>query len=246
MPTPSHEVPVLAGRPEATRAAQYIVRTIHGRGLKRGDKLPSQQELCAATGFSNNAMTAAMKVLVANGMLKRAVRVGSAVVDPDCCIRGLWRVGVTILSATASQPYYGELFHRVQSHLQEAGCVTYVYLRNDQVTFDVATTTAGFDFLDDDIRRRPLDGLLDLTSLAREDWVKRQRAGLSMVHAGSWEEAPAGVVIEQSEMVRVSVKWLAERGCKRIAVVSMGGASGPERYWMGFVQGMKEAGMPVS
>jgi DNA-binding LacI/PurR family transcriptional regulator len=246
MPKPSQDIPVLAGRPEATRAAQYIVRVIQGRRLTRGDRVPSQQELCAATGFSNNAMTAAMKVLVANGMLTRRVRVGSVVVDPDRAVRGLWRVGVAILSATASQPYYGELFHRVQAHLQSAGCVTYVYIRNDQVTSPDSETIAGFDYLAEDVKRRPLDGLLDLSGLSGEDWVKRKRAGLAMVHAGSWETAPAGVVIEQGRMAEASVTALMDRGCKRLAVVSIGPPVADQLFWSGFVAGLKNAGQTAT
>lgn len=247
MPTPSDQVPVLAGRPEATRAAQYIVRAIHSGGLRKGDKMPSQQELCAATGFSNNAMTAAMKVLVAHGILKRSVRVGSVIVDPEGAVRGLWRVGVAALSATASQPYYGELFHRVQSHLQNAGCVTYAYIRDDRSPADAANTIAAFNYLTDDIKRRPLDGLLDLTSLSGEDWGKWQHHGLAMVHAGAWEDAPAGIVIEQGEFARQAVRALSDRGCQRLGIVSIGKpVRGYERFWSGFVQGLKEIGLPAS
>ncbi len=239
-------MPVLAGRPEATRAAQYVVRAIQGRSLRRGDRIPSQQELCAATGFSNNAISAAMRVLVANGILTRKPKVGTVVVDPDRNIRGLWKIGVVILPATSSQPYYGELFHRVQTHLQDAGCITSVYHRNESRFPGYKAKFEHFDYLLEDLERRPLDGILDLASLDGEDWQGRIRAGLAMVHAGAWEGAPVGVVIEHGRMVQQAVHALTDRGCRRMAVVSIGGyGPGYDRFWIGFETGMKEVGLSV-
>ena len=245
--TQKESIPVLAGRPEATRAAQTVIRMIHRKALRQGDHVPSQQELCASMGVSNNALSAAMRVLVANGVLTRKPRVGTVVVDPNQQIRGLWRVGLAILPATASMPYYGELFHRVQLHLQDAGCVTSVYLRDEQLHRPEGSKLEHFQFLLDDLHRRPLDAVLDLAGLTGENWRERAESGLILVHAGPWEDAPCGVVIEQGQMARHAVHALVDRGCRRLATVSMWGHDrGPARYWQGFVQGLQEAGMPAA
>lgn len=222
--------------------ARDLARLIHTRRLAAGDRLPPQEELRQAGGYSNKTLSAAMTILTLNGMIRRKSKVGTVVVDPSAIIRGLWRVGLCVLPATTSHAFYAQLFHRVQMQLLKAQCTTTVFLMGP-VSDGQSFSIPHFPALAGELLSGRLDAIMALCEMTIQRGAPAART-LPVVHAGSWEKAGTGVVIDSGATAERSVKLLASRGCRRLRVVSIAPPTESyQRFWTGFRRGMTAAGL---
>jgi DNA-binding LacI/PurR family transcriptional regulator len=224
----------LGKRPQVAEVARDLKRLINTRNLSAGDQLPSQAELRDLRGYHNNTLDAAMDILVRCGVLSRKRRVGTIVVDPHRTVPNLWRVGVTVIPASSEQVYYAQLLQFMQTHLQAVGAdISFFMLRPEAAPSKICLHS--FDHLAEAHAEKRLDGLLTQIGIGDEDWFKLHEQGLELAHAGVWEQAPSGVVIDHVSMVEDAVMRLLSMGCKRLAIVSMKGPKpGFHRFWDSF------------
>jgi DNA-binding LacI/PurR family transcriptional regulator len=233
----------MSSRPQVGAVARELTRLICVDGLLPGDSLPSQATLRAEKGFHNNTLNPAMQLLVDSGVIRRKARSGTVVVDPEGTVPGLWRVGLGMPPAAAEQMFYAQLFHLLQVSLQAFGATVQVFMLED----DTPVHGLGFQHfpgLTEACENGQLDGFITSLRIDGEDWQAWHERGLEMVSVGAWEEAPAGVIIEQGRMVTEAVGMLRERGCERLAVVSQHLPDpGYDRFWHSFRQACGKAGL---
>jgi DNA-binding LacI/PurR family transcriptional regulator len=231
-------------------ACKQILRFIRAHALTTGDRLPTQPELRAAFGFSNHTLSSAMAALVENGVLVRKRKLGTVIADPDARgRRPLWSVGLASFLPVEplASSFFAHLSHRLQLRLVAAGCRCHVYVHS-ALPDGLPPVFEDFDDLEEDLAAGRLDGALTPVMRARAHSVQAGPAAtVPIVHVGSWEVAPEGVVIEQGDMVRAAVALLASRGCRRLAVVGIGPPKpGYDRFWAGFQAGLANAGLAAT
>lgn len=233
----------LNSRPQVGAVARELTRLIHGEALLPGDLLPSQKTLREEQGFHNNTLNAAMQLLVDSGVVRRKPRSGTAVVDPQGMVPGLWRVGLGLMPAVAEEMFYAQLTHLLHSKLQAAGASVQTFMLVD----DAPKQAAGFRHfpgLMEVCEKGGLDGFVTSLRVDGEDWQTWHERGLEMVTVGAWEETPAGVIIEHWPMVTKAVGLLRARGCERLAVVAAGEPHpGYGLFWDAFRKACCEAGL---
>lgn len=235
-------------RPQTASVARDLKRLIHSVGLRSGDRLPTQEQLRETHGFHNNTLNAAMDILMKCGVLTRKRKVGTVVADPHSPVPSLWRVGVTVVPAASEQTYYAQLLHFMQVHLQAAGAEISLFMQQTQMP-DPHTSPALSDFnqLPEACAGGSLDGLLLSERISGENWGKWHKQRLELTHAGAWEDAPAGVVIDQRPMVEDAVARLASAGCRRLGIVSMYGPQpGFCWFWDSFRTAVNASGLGES
>ena len=81
-----------------TQTYKAIARLIHARDLQPGERLPAQAELRHMLGASNDTLSTAMGLLVADGVLGRKTGAGTIMADSDGLTRINWSVGLAVLS----------------------------------------------------------------------------------------------------------------------------------------------------
>lgn len=231
-------------RPRVGAVARALVRMIHSTQPREGDRLPSQATLRARCGFSNDVLSPAMQLLTDHGLITRQRKVGTVIVDPERPVHDLWRIGIAPVHAITSETFYAQLLNLVQIHLQAAGARVTLFLMPSGAHRNQGFKLTHWTRLAEACEAGQLDGLIAIAMIDGEDWEYHRRRGLEIAHAGSWELAPAGAVIDQSRMVRESVRLLHERGCRRIGMVAQGPpCQGYERFWTGLRAGAAAVGL---
>jgi DNA-binding LacI/PurR family transcriptional regulator len=182
-------------------------------------------------------------LLVDSGVVRRKPRSGTAVVDPEGTVSGLWRVGLGLMPAVAEEMFYAQLAHLLQSKLQAAGATVQMFMLVDRAPCR-GVGFAHFPGLAEVCEKGGLDGFVSSPRIDGEDWQAWHERGLEMVAVGAWEEAPVGVVIEQGRMVTEAVGLLRARGCERLAVVNPGAPHpGFGLFWDAFRKACCDAGL---
>lgn len=244
MASPGISIFHLHGRPQTGNVLRQIVRYIHELDLKKGSILPSQEKLAQIFKSNHNTINAAMKALTTSRVLTRKPGLGTVLLDPKCRVRGLWRVALALVPPVRSEIYYAQLLLLLQAQLYQEKIALYTY-NLEHKDDDSADSLSHFVDLENDLKSGQIDLVLTMSSLPKSEWNYWSDRGIPFVHAGAWEDAPCGVIIDQGRMVREAVSHLVRRGCVRPAVVSQGGpVAGHERYWRGFVAAAEEFFLP--
>ena len=244
MAKPTVEQQRLTTDSQVVKACKLIVRHLHSRGLKPGAKLPTQAEFRQSTEFSNDTLSAAMRLLAAAGVLTRKKGLGTVVDNPDAVVRGLWTVGLAFpADALCNIPFFSQLLGALQARLVQADCRCRFYLGPGP--------TAGpryfsyYPFLEEDLTEGRLDAVITPAEVTADSWKKFLAAGGIPVYVGAYENARCGVLIDQRAMVRQAVGMLVRQGCRRLAVACPSYPNpGYDRYMEGFRAGLAEAGLP--
>ncbi|MGI5870306.1 MAG: GntR family transcriptional regulator [Kiritimatiellia bacterium] len=228
----------LSRRPQVALVARSLVQWIHSRSLGTGDTLPSQAELRDSMGFHNNTINAAMAILTECGIVTRKRKTGTVVENAEAPIPGLWRVGVVVPPQVSCGAFYTQLQMMVLARLAAAGVAVELFADTGVETIGSAVTFRRFRGLEAAHADRRIEGLFTPVAIAGEDWSLCARQGLAISHAGAWEDAPAGVVIEQGKMVEEAVAMLVQRGCRSVGI---GSVRGPHPGHVRFLEGFRRA-----
>ncbi|MFA5203871.1 MAG: substrate-binding domain-containing protein [Lentisphaeria bacterium] len=230
---------------QVAKACKHVVRHLHSHGLRAGDRLPAQAEFREATEFSNDTLSAAMRILVQAGLLQRKTKVGTVVDHPDAVIRGLWTVGLAFPSdALCRVPFFSQLLGALQAQLAQAECRCRFYLgtaisRGPRYFSD-------FPFLEEDLAEGRLDAVIIPAEVEPASWDRFLAAGGIPVYVGSSDKLRCAVLIEQKTMVRQAVNLLARQGCRRLAVATYAYPHpGYDHYWIGLQDDLAKAGLPL-
>lgn len=198
-----------------------IIRYILNKELKRGDKLPSQEELRRELDFSHNSMTPAMNLLVESGMLERKRRLGTVVVDTDAVPAGLWRIGLAfgVLDSTPECKFETILSRYVQEKIQRAHCHARYYILNYDKIGQVPHGLSDFGLLESDVESGRLDAILSMAFFDSESSTILNSYNTPMCNIVGSEYTPFRVELDTRDFVERSIKILKEKCCRRIAIV---------------------------
>ncbi len=167
----------------------YIRQQI-GNGVWRpGDKLPSEQEMCAELSVSQTTLRIALKTLANDGWIERKARSGSFV----CEKTSKQNIFIVCPLAQITQPtgyHFRFLIERLQQKIQQQGYVANTFLSSEMNRDDVPCN------LDELVRNpafRDCGGIIGLTSLEqiRQEIQERNIAcvemlsGAPLVHSGT-------------------------------------------------------------
>lgn len=220
---PDHGTQSLCSQPLSRVAVctKQIVRHVCSQGLQPGDRLPSQQELRALLGVSNNTLTPAMRSLVEAGIVTRRKKVGTVLSSLEPLSRIPWSIGIATINAPDYGPaaFFANLHHRVVVELSRFNCQCRTYVRRRHPQWPQVLTD--FPRLVEDLRDGALDGLVMLTTLFPEEWHRLADQDIPVCHVGHWSEAPCGVAIDLNGFKAEAESVLTARGCRHLAISDM-------------------------
>lgn len=147
---------------QVMNACRTIVRLVWRLGLRPHDRLPSQNELVEQTGFCNNTVTPAVKLLAEAGFLENTRKVGRILLDRRKWPDQLWRIAVPY-GPPDDQP--GCQFAAIQlcflqSRLQALGCKCISLPRLPQFFGCGIHELNHFAGLEELVKENRLDGIL--------------------------------------------------------------------------------------
>lgn len=229
---------------QVAKACKCIVRHIHSRNLLSGAKLPTQAEFRQTTEFSNDTLSAAMRLLAGAGVLTRKKKAGTVVDNPDAVVRGLWTVGLAFSAdAICNIPFFSQLLGALQSQVAQAECRCRFYLGTAVVSGP--RFFSHFPLLEDDLADGRLDAVIVPAEIEQSSWDKFLAGGGVPVYVGSCDRQRCAVLIEQKTMVLQAVAQLARQGCRRPAIATYAYPHpGYDHYWDGLQSSLAKAGLP--
>ncbi|MBE7462776.1 MAG: GntR family transcriptional regulator [Planctomycetes bacterium] len=230
---------------QAYKAYKKIVRFVCSNGLKPGEKLPPQQELCRRFATNNDTLSAAMQALVQQGVLRRKSKVGTTVADMAALPPVAWSAGIATLPAPFQGPssYNALLAFGLQAELSRRGCRCICYYRYQP---EVPARLSSFQHLAGDLEEGDLDGIAVLTRLAESDQAGLRQLEVPAVCFSSGEY-PCGVRIDRDQSARRAAKELLKLGCRSLGMVYRDAQAGAaeDRAWIGVCEELAAAGMPA-
>ncbi len=236
-----------AERSSALHVIKSLLRLIGERDLAVGDQVPSQRELRKLFGVSNHSISAAMGVLADAGILERRVEAGTFLRKPDLLVPRVWSCALAFWPFSEGDTvFYSYLFHAIQRGLMAKGVRPRLYSYTG-VPSPGMMRIKDFPGLEEDVEDGLVDTLVCPGSFSLTDIKRLQDLNAPYVNSGSWDAAPAGVVIDQHAMALKAATLLASKGCRRLATVSAGAPNPSQcRFWDGFTQGAAASGIPAS
>lgn len=236
----------LPAESQVVQACKQLMRRIHEKGLKVGDQLETQEELCRLLGMGGETVTLAMGALVEAGVLTRRRRVGTLIADVAGWVPGVWTVGIAsiLVSGQGSGSFFSDLTHRLQSHLRLGGCRVQSYIRAVETGQSPPTVMHYEDALRD-LEQGRIDTLVTPTLVSMEMLHLRPKfKKLPVIHVGFQENAPLAVVIDEERFTYDATTALMVRGCRRIGFVTHGPrpSVSSNSFWKGFDRAVAEGG----
>lgn len=205
-------------------ACKQVARYIQAHGLKVGDKLPPQLEMCRELGFCHNVLSPAMRVLTDMGLLSRRRSRGTEIVnlDPLNCIT--WTVGLAVIDLPIQGPgaFHAWLTHALQSELAKRHCTSHNYFLVEKPHFP-RHQLEDFPGLAEDVANRFVDGVIVVTSLLdSEALAVFEQAGIPVLVFSNVGNAHKSLVIspDTSGVITDATAELVGQGARRLAVVS--------------------------
>jgi hypothetical protein len=201
-------------QPETRRVSQRILRYIYVNGLRSGDRLPIQTELCLELNTCHNTLYSAMKILSRSGVVRRKRGAGTVVHDIDTSRMplGIWRVGVAWFEGYTGGFFYA-VSHYLREYLHRAGCQDDTYL----LTTDRAVSPTNYHKIEEfgglvrDVDAGLLDGVITTT------WLKSDR--IPVCHVGGWPGADLAVAVDHADVIHRACRLLSEKGARKIEAV---------------------------
>jgi GntR family transcriptional regulator of arabinose operon len=213
-----------------------ILDHIKRNGLKPSDRIPTEAELCRAYGWSRQTIGRAMNELEMEGVLTRIRGSGTYVAEKKQPSRP-WRIMVCDINLKEKGDYHGPIFAGIR---QAAG----------ESKLDVACFHDSLIPQASDIVNLDADGILihspnleDIPTLMR---LKETGKPFVVMAIRSRFGGITTVSTDNITGMKQAVKYLIEKGHKRIAFVSQGLTSGDVQDRIaGLNQAGFEAGIPI-
>jgi DNA-binding LacI/PurR family transcriptional regulator len=205
----------IGARLQTREAYRAILRLIHSDSLEVGDLLPKQSDLLTRLGMCQGTVSAAMRWLVADGIVERRKCTGTTVrsLRPANPGRLIWSVGIAMPDVYET-PFFPTLTHFLHKHLALSGCANRVYIVGpNAVPADEVDVRRAADFtgLEEDLEAGLLDAIITPTRLATSE--------VPVCAAAGPEWAELGVIIDHAAMIRAACELLLKRGCSRLGLL---------------------------
>lgn len=232
-----------SGRKRVAFCVKQIARMVASQGLKPGDRLPAQSELCSRFDVSNNSLTPAMRRLVELGVLTRQVGAGTKIARLDALPRVGWTFGVASMISTREgmSSFYAYLHHHLVAALSAAGVRAQTYVRRQDTHWPHVLDD--FYDLEADVNAGVTDGILFLSMISRQDWRRLTDRGVAVCYVGAWNDVPCGVIVDLPSFAINAMERLFRQGFVRIAVAARLLQLEPVQAWLQTLPPGRAAGL---
>jgi len=199
--------PAVGAQPSVRQAYRNVLRFIHGRRLRHGDRLPSQVELRHQMSLGNEPLAQAMRLLVRDGVLSRRRKTGTVVRDVHRAKQTVWTVGITQHDPHGTG-YPGILEYYLRRLLVQQGC-------EDRTFFRPAPPR------DRPHRLEDFHGLREAVDAGQLDVIVTPEYLLAgpdvlVFHLGEVPASSFGICPDLRTFLRAAMDELVCRGCRRI------------------------------
>lgn len=203
---------------EFTRKA--LIRYILDRGLKRGDRLPSQAELVQIIGTSSSTVIRAVNSLSDDGILEVRDKVG-VFLRTNHLLGKVARTVALLTQCAVSDisPYYAGLALTLIRRLQQIGCQTLIFPWRRELGNDPGNRSHHeFPGLHDAVVDGVIDVVFDFTGWNGDDYFAKYN--IPLLTLGPIRASANSIVIDMADFCRRAVAVLVRQGVRRLRVVS--------------------------
>ncbi len=211
----------------------------------RGQKLPSENELADATGFSRQTVRHAMSILENEGLLSRVRGSGTFV-------RNLEPIRLTSRNIAVVTTYIGEyifpaILHGIDEVLSENGYTTMLSATHNRVDNERRILM--------DLIRKPIDGMIvegTKTALPNPNidlYIHLKEVGIPVVFINGFYpelKKPIYVVADDRAGGYIVCNELLKKGHRRIAGIFKSDDIQGHRRYSGYVDALQSAGIPLN
>ena len=203
-------------QPSALEAYRRVLRYIHQTKAGPGARLPPQGQLVRKLKVCAETLDAAMKLLVADGVVKRRQKAGTFVQSPYPLrpMRTIWNVASVMSPITRS--YFGAVAgHYINKHASLQGIASRSYMLSPFAAHGAEVdqrAASDFTGLQEDLSENLLDAIITTTRLVCPK--------VPVCSAAAWKSATFGVFINHEHFVRGAIDVLLDHGCRRLHYVS--------------------------
>jgi len=202
---------------QVMNACRKIVRMVYRMGLRPQERLPSQNELVEKTGFCNNTVTPAVKLLADAGFLENTRKVGRILLDRTAWPDQLWRIAIP----------YGQPDDRpgcqfaavqlcfLQSRLQTLGCRCISLPRLPQFFGAGPHRLSHFAGLAQLVEEKHLDGILSSARFTPGVIRKCAKQNLPLCQLGNDKAVPLRIEFDTFHLIECAMKRFQERGIRK-------------------------------
>lgn len=206
---------------QVMNACRRIVQLVYRRGYRPLEKLPAQNELVELTGFCNNTLTPAIKLLAEAGFLEKTHKVGRVLLNRSAWPDQLWRI-VIPYGPPDDKP--GCQFAAVQlsfllSCLQAEGCVCLCLPRLPQFTGCDSHELEHFVRLAASVSEKRVDGIITSARFAPHAIKECSSCGIPVFHIGNGEEFPLRIELDVPGVVDAAMLRFQRSGIRRPLLV---------------------------
>jgi GntR family transcriptional regulator of arabinose operon len=212
----------------------------------QGERLPSENELAAQTGYSRQTVRQAMSVLENEGLTSRVQ--GSGTYVRSAVPRRLETKNIAVVTTYIGEYIFPTILHGIDHVLAQNGYTSMLAATRNRVDNERRILT---DFL-----QKPIDGLIvegTKTALPNPNidlYAKFAEAGIPVVFINGYypelSPRPLCVVEDDRGGGRMACDALLEKGCKSIAgIFKSDDVQGLRRY-AGYSEALRAAELPVS
>lgn len=193
------------------------------RGLRTGDRFPSQPELARRFAVSQGTVREALSVLVQQGLLQQKRGSGTYVAAPPRREIGLV-TGLDIAQPGLS-PFWLQTIQAFRQQFAAHGLGTRIYIGHAGPAVTSSEAATGREFWDD-IAAHRLAGVVVVNSPTPRQWITDLAATGLPVHQLGQESAPP-TMTDHAAMLAAGVRHLLTRGRRRLAMLDVA----PRALW---------------
>ncbi len=217
-------IPVSGTRGHKTEMAkQAIIRYIQEAKLRRGDKLPSQEELKSILGLSGTTVIRAIDELKSEGLVAARNKVGVFVQSDD--LSG--KVGRTVallpfFDIDGISPFFTCLALRIQYKLRQVCSQTLIFPpRHLRRLEDFGVDD--FPGLAESLESGKVHAIVDMVGLHGPSLDALAERQIPLTYVGAPYMVKNGVIVDLAEYCGSALELLRRHGCRRPAVVAPSG-----------------------
>ena len=182
----------------------------------KGDRIPSQKELRENIPVGGATIDRAVHALVIDGVLSAKSGVGVFVEKPQPFGHPGYSVGLAGLFMNHFSISLAALAQAAETQLHRHGCRCLQFPHHEvSPNFYRDLPLSSLPGLQETIAQGEISGLLTLTILDKNEWVKLEKNGIKTCYFGMVSSVPCGVIIDMAWYIREAMNELLASGVKR-------------------------------
>jgi GntR family transcriptional regulator of arabinose operon len=230
--------------PKYTAIVSWIEQEVRLGDLKAGDKLPSENELAKQFDLSRQTVRQATSILESSGLLER--RRGSGTY-----VRALGQhpvpasMNIGVIMTYLDDYLFPRIIHGIDGVLAKNGYTMQLSLTYNKVCKERLVLEAMLGREVDGFIIEPTKSALPNVNIDLYNEIKRRGLPTVFLHAPCRDVEFPSVRMDDCACGRLAVKYLAERGHKKIAGIFKSDDRQGRRRYEGYMQGMLQYGLEI-